>query len=167
MRFSHLFSSAAVVAALLLAGQASAQVDTTGVKPQLDALPPLEEPPLLPPMGNPKQSMDNMPPAASPQTAPEGTFQPARPAQPKATLPAAKRPVPEGVGSPVPTTSEKESGSSKWFVTGNPDLGFSSSYGYRFFGVGVAAMLGYRITDRFAAGPGLVYNYSSISGNGV
>ncbi len=154
------------LAALLLTRQgAVAQTDSTEqVKPALNSLPP--DRPVLNPV-------PTLPPAGSGTPAPAGggapgTFQPARPAQPTAVPAPARRAVPEDAGSAVPQQSVTLGrGPSRWFVAGNPDLGFSASGGYSFFNVGLSTLLGYRITERFAIGPGLTYQYSSISGLGV
>ena len=161
MRASLLLSSAALAAALLLTGsRATAQVDSTDqTKPELNALPP-DEPIALPP-GNPKQQGQD----ATLETTPAapGTFQPARPAQPAAVPAPARRPVPTDAGTPVIVKPERAR--SKWFVTGNPDLGFSAANGNSYFSAGLSALLGYRLTERFAIGPGLTYQYTSISGH--
>ena len=159
MRFSLLISSAAFAALLLSGGSAAAQTDSTNqqLKPELDALPP-DEPQLLP-GGNPKQQRQGMVPEAAP-----GTFQPARPTQPTGAPVPARRPVPEDAGSPVIVTPPREK--SKWFVTGNPDLGFRGNSGYSVFNIGLSALFGYRITDRFAIGPGLTYQHTSFKGPG-
>ncbi len=169
MRASLLLSSVALGAALLLtSGRATAQVvDSTSVEPpkqELNALPPDAPTPqptrprqVLTPQPQPQQVTP--PPATDP-----GTFQPARPAQPNVLPQPAKRPIPGSVGKTVETVPIREK--SKWFVTGNPDLGFGGGSGISVFNVGLSALFGYRLTDRFAIGPGLTYQYSSIRGNG-
>ncbi len=166
MRASLLLAFAAFTGGLLLSGGgAVAQVDSTQqVKPELNALPPDRpalDPVPVPPSGSPDRPVQQATPA---QQAPSGTFQPARPAQPLAVPAPARRPTPTDVGTPVaPELVKPAQEKSKWFVTGNPDLGFSSSSGVNFFNVGLSALLGYRVTERFAIGPGLTYQYSSIS----
>ena len=162
MRASLLLSSAALAAALLLTGsRATAQVDSTGqTKPELNALPP-DEPIALPP-GNIKQQGQDATLEATP--AAPGTFQPARPAQPAAVPAPARRPVPTDAGTPVIVKPERAR--SKWFVTGNTDLGFSGNNRYSVFNIGLSALIGYRITDRFAVGPGITYQHTSIKGPG-
>jgi hypothetical protein len=173
MRFSLLLSTIALSGSLMLMGErAVAQVtdSTNQSKPELNTLPPdrpsLDGTPQLPPAGQPAVR----PPEPTPQPAAPaqpGTFQPARPAQPRGVPAPAPRPVPQGIGTVKPAESVLPTPPpAKWYVTGNPDLGFSSSNGFSFFNVGLSAMFGYRFTDRFAAGPGLTYQYSSINGIG-
>ena len=162
MRFSVFITAALLGSGLTLAGHratAQTQVDSTGQgRPELNALPDVAAP--LPPLANPKQQRDNV----APDTNEPGTFQPARPAQPAAVPAPAKRPVPANAGQQVQTTPVRVR--SKWFVAGNPDIGFSSGNGVSYFNIGLATLLGYRITDRLAVGPGLTYQYSSISATG-
>lgn len=166
MRFSLLLSSTALAGALLLtSGRAAAQVDSVHqIKPSLNDLPPSEPEPFVTPLpggSNPKQH-DQVAPAATP-----GTFQPARPAQPSVVPTPAKRPLPTDVGTQVPDpVKETKRERSKWFVAANPALGFSSIQGFSYFNAGLTALFGYRVTDRFAIGPGLNYQYSSINGTG-
>ena len=167
MRASLLLPSLALAGALLLTGsRAVAQVDSTNqAKPELNALPPDRpalDPTPLPPVS---PTAPATPRAVPTPSAPPGTFQPARPAQPSAVPPPAVRPVPTdaGVATPAPAPAP---GPAKWFVTGNPDLGFGNNGDYSFFSVGLAALFGYRFTDRLAAGPGLTYQYSLLNGTG-
>lgn len=162
-----LFAAASLL--LLSAGAARAQVEPT--KPELNTLPP--DRPVLDatpqpttPRTPPRQ--DVPPPQPTPAN-PSGTFTPARPPQPNALPDPAKRPAPENVGTVKPEAPTDKPGllpADKYFITGNPDLGFSSSNGVSFFNVGLAAMLGYRVTDRLALGPGIVYKYTSYGGYG-
>lgn len=157
MRASLLLASAALTGGLFFAGgRAAAQVDSTGqTKPELNALPP-DTP--LPSGAGRNQSEPQL--QAVPPT---GTFEPARPAQPTAVPAPARRPAPTDAGTPVaPELVKPPSTRTKWFVTGNPDLGFRGSNGYSVFNIGLTALFGYRITDRFAVGPGITYQYVSI-----
>ncbi len=174
MRASLLLSTLVLTGTLLLASnRAAAQVtdSTEQVKPELNGLPPdrpsLDATPQAPPAGQPAVRPTQPTPQPTPQPDAPGTFQPARPPQPRAVPAPAPRPIPQGIGTvkpPEPVMVAKPP--AKWYVTGNPDLGFSSSYGISFFNAGLSAMFGYRFTERFAAGPGFVYQYSSINGIG-
>ncbi|MBC7447319.1 MAG: hypothetical protein H7330_04615 [Hymenobacteraceae bacterium] len=171
MRVSLLLSSAAFAGMLLLTGgQAYAQVDSTDqAKPELNALPPdrpVLDPTPLPPAGGTVRPTGEAQPTPAP-AAPGGVFQPARPAQPMAVPAPARRPTPAELGTPVtPEVVRPAREKSKWFVAGNPDLGFRGSNGASSFSIGLAALLGYRLTDHFAIGPGLTYQYIAIKGPG-
>ncbi|MDB5261274.1 MAG: hypothetical protein JWQ14_555 [Adhaeribacter sp.] len=106
-----------------------------------------------------KPQLETQPPAAP-------TRPPVEQSQPAPTVPT---PVPESVPEPAESeepVSSKPSLRDKLFVGGSGDLGFSSnSYYGNFFNIGASPLLGYRITKRIALGPGLVYNYYSLSGN--
>ena len=97
------------------------------------------------------------------------TNPPAVPVQPPPTpevQPQRERPIPppEPVQTEKPETV-KPSIREKLFIGGSGDLGFSSSSYYgNFFNIGASPILGYRITKRFALGPGLVYNYYNLGG---
>ncbi|GEO03693.1 hypothetical protein AAE02nite_13570 [Adhaeribacter aerolatus] len=100
------------------------------------------------------------------------TSPPAVPAQPQAPVTQPNRPVPPPQPQPEPEPEEKEepvterpSIREKLFIGGSGDLGFSSnSYYGNFFNIGASPILGYRITKRFALGPGIVYNYYNLGG---
>ncbi|MDO7845759.1 hypothetical protein Q5H92_05270 [Hymenobacter sp. M29] len=51
----------------------------------------------------------------------------------------------------------------KKFLYTNVGLGFASNGGLNQFNVSAAPSLGYRVTDKFAIGPGISYAYSSFS----
>ncbi len=158
---------------LLTSGTARAQVTPTPPppdKPVLDALPPLEptttpRPVLRNEYGEPERDEPRPP---QPGQVDDG-FRPARPPQPT-QVPTATRPVAPTGGTPTapPATAPPvETAEPKWFVGGNPTLGFTSAYGVSYFNAGVAALLGYRVNDKIAIGPGLTYQYASYGGVGT
>ena len=63
------------------------------------------------------------------------------------------------------TEQPKKSLLEKLFVGGSGDLGFQSNPYYgSYFTIGASPILGYRLTKKFALGPGIVYQYYSIGG---
>ena len=110
------------------------------------------------------------------------------PATPRTAQPVRTAPVPEPVPTPEPNaapapqptpnspsglnfpnrdgrhgSSEDEAAHSKKFIYANIGLGLSSDAYTSRFNVSGAPALGFRITDKFAAGPGISYAYSSFS----
>ena len=114
------------------------------------------------------------PPPAKPRT-PEPTPAPTpAPAQPVPAQQPANEPVPQptpnspsGLNFPnrdVPKTgTESDQPSKKKFIYSNFGLGFSSYNGVSQFNVSAAPALGFRLTEKFAVGPGISYAYSSYS----
>lgn len=158
---------------LLTGGAARAQVAPTSPppppdKPVLDALPPLEpttspRPVLRNEYGEPER---DEPRPTQPGQVDDG-FRPARPAQPTQVPTPAARPMAPTVGTPAPAPPAAppvETTEPKWFVGGNPTLGFNSSGGISYFNAGFAGLLGYRLNDKIAVGPGLTIQYASYSG---
>lgn len=152
---------------ILPLGVSAQVVDSTQVKPELNTLPPdrpaLEPVPQLPTSPTPAPSRPApAAPAPAPAPAPGGGFQPARPPQPNAQ-PGPARNSAVDAGTPVaPPTVTPEPPPARWFVEGNPDIGFGGSDDFTYFSLGLSAYLGYRISDRLAIGPGAVYQYTSF-----
>ncbi|WP_026464453.1 hypothetical protein [Adhaeribacter aquaticus] len=95
---------------------------------------------------------------------------PARREVPSPVTPAPERTAPPVVSNPEPervkeaTPKVKQTLQEKLFLAGSATLGFSSSsYFGTYFRIGASPMLGYRITKRFAVGPGLSYQYNGIN----
>lgn len=140
-------------ASLGLAPTVWAQVtDTTRtVKPQLNTGPPAPAPPRPVPA---PQSLP-APPTAPEQQVPAST-QPYDPNRPSG-LELPQRP---GVAAPEPPLR-------RYFLYSNFGLGFSSFYGFNQFSASIAPAIGYRVTKRFALGPGISYAYNSYSQRGA
>lgn len=118
---------------------------------------------------------------AGPTRAPSRPVEPTPPPAPV----AAPEPNPEPVAQPSPDrpsglelpgaqarreAKEKESAqiaNSKFFIYSGFSLGYNSYYAgaaqVSQFVIGASPALGYRITDRLAAGPGITYSYSNYS----
>lgn len=136
--------------ALLPAHRAQAQD-----KPVLNSAPP-GPPPAPPRPVEPTRTTEPTPP--TPTTAPEPTMAPTPQPSPDA---------PSGLN--FPNRNVPQSGSAadqpmkKKFIYTNFGLGFSSYNRLSQFNVSAAPALGFRITDKFAIGPGISYAYSSYS----
>ncbi|WP_426491934.1 hypothetical protein [Hymenobacter sp. 102] len=116
-------------------------------------------------------------------TAPPGSAPTPRPQQPVyQPTPAAPAPEPNVPASNMPYDPNRPSGLDlperpgvaapppplrKYFLYSNFGLGFSSIYGFSQFSASVAPAIGYRFTERFAAGPGISYAYNSYSLRGA
>ncbi|KAA9339783.1 hypothetical protein F0P96_03975 [Hymenobacter busanensis] len=177
--------------ALLSAPVALAQrTDSTTVKPQLNTAPPG---PVLPrPRTTPAPATPTNPaPATAPTQAPIQPTTPPKPsttldddgrsAQPlpgsaaPQAQPARPRTTPtiDDDGRPaeripstgqIPGSQAVDRPKSKYFVYGNFSLGLNgNNAGGTSYNVGASPALGYRITDRIAAGPGIVYSHSGYS----
>lgn len=125
-------------------------------------------------------------PAPQPAPAPAPTTRPTPQPTPTPEPERAPTPAPDVIAAPDPApanaprpTSDNPSGldfpgrtksttgfggpaltAKKMFIYTNFGLGFSSFDGVSQLGVSVAPALGYRITERFAAGPGISYAYN-------
>ncbi len=126
------------------------------------------------------------------QSAPPGAPTPPRPVEPAipapaptpapaSTVPAPPTPAPEfpaveptpnapsGLDFPNRKTTKaggaEDKPPTKKFLYTNFGLGFSSNGGLNQFNVSAAPAVGFRITDKFAIGPGISYAYSSFSLN--
>ncbi|MET4104908.1 hypothetical protein [Hymenobacter sp. UYP22] len=151
--FLMLMSGAGLVG---LAPTVSAQTtDTTRtVKPQLNTAPPGTAP-----TPRPQQPVYQPAPAPTVPTAPDpnvpASNMPYDPNRPSG-LSLPERP---GVAAPPPPLR-------KYFLYTNFGLGFSSYGGYSQFSGSIAPAIGYRFTEKFAAGPGISYAYNSYSARG-
>ena len=162
---SH-FLSLFTVAALLAATGAQAQD-----KPALNTAPPGSRPtptptpaPVTPPTTAPQPTTTPQP-EATPTPVPEAPA-----AAPTAPLPQPTTDNPSGLNFPGRARTEHTSGfggpaltAKKMFVYTNFGLGFNSSFGLTQFNISAAPALGYRVTDRFAIGPGISYSYQNYS----
>ncbi|GGG51228.1 hypothetical protein [Hymenobacter glacieicola] len=143
-------------ASLGLAPTVSAQVtDTTRtVKPQLNTAPP----------GSAPAPARTPPPVYQPTPTP-----PTEPVQPG--VPASNAPFdpnrPSGLDLPQrPGVAAPELPMRRYFLYSNFGLGFSSLYGFNQFSASLAPAIGYRVSKRFAIGPGISYAYNSYSARG-
>ncbi|GAA4358358.1 hypothetical protein GCM10023185_23970 [Hymenobacter saemangeumensis] len=130
---------------MLLAGTALAQD-----KPALNTAPPGTATP---------------PPAQQPAQPP---VQQTAPAPGAAPLPAPTTDKPSGLDLPSNRDARAAGGSSselsrKLFIYSNFGLGFNAVNGISQFNFSIAPALGYRISERFALGPGISYSYLNYS----
>lgn len=110
------------------------------------------------------------PPPAAPRPA-EPTPAPTQPLPVPASEPQPEtRPTPDAPsGLDFPNRQATKAGgaesrpATKKFIYTNFGLGFASNGGLNQFNVSAAPALGYRVTDKFAIGPGISYAYSSFS----
>ncbi|SFP86732.1 hypothetical protein [Hymenobacter arizonensis] len=125
-------------------------------------------PPAAPPV-QPRPAETTPVPAPTPQepvTQPEPQPQPE--AEPVPRFPQPTRDAPSGLDFPNRgTVKSGENGPelTKKFIYTNFGLGFASNGGLNQFNASAAPALGFRITDKFAIGPGISYAYSSFSLN--
>ncbi|MBF9220463.1 hypothetical protein [Hymenobacter ruricola] len=138
------------VAGLLPAHRAQAQD-----KPVLNSAPP------GPPPAQPRPTVEPTPVPVQPEAAPVP--------EPATTMPA-PQPTPDAPsGLDFPNRKATKAGGaedqppSKKFIYTNFGLGFSSYNQLSQFNVSAAPALGFRLTSKFAAGPGISYAYSSYS----
>ena len=94
--------------------------------------------------------------------APEPTYQP-----PSPTAPQPSQKAPSGLDFPN-RSATKEGGAedkppTKKFLYANFGLGYNSSGGLSHFNGSIAPAIGFRLTDKFAIGPGISYSYNSYS----
>lgn len=127
---------------------ASAQVtDTTSVKPQLNTAPPGVTPP-------PARSQYEVTRPAVPVPAPPPVDAPLPPQRPNAGSPS-------GLDFPTGSrASEQPKPLQRYFIYSNFGLGYSGFNGQSLFSFSVAPALGYRVTEKFAIGPGISYSYN-------
>ena len=127
-------------------------------KPVLNTAPP-GPPPATPRPVEPMRAPEPAP-APAPTTAPEPEPTSAPVAQPSPNAPS-------GLNFPNRNVPQSGSGTDqpmkKKFIYTNFGLGFSSYNRLSQFNVSAAPALGFRITDKFAIGPGISYAYSSYS----
>ncbi|MBT9392403.1 hypothetical protein KLP40_04440 [Hymenobacter sp. NST-14] len=140
-----------------LAPTVSAQTtDTTRTsKPQLNTAPPGGAPaPRQPaPVYQPATPAPATPaPASTPDPNVPASRAPYDPSRPSG-LDLPQRP---GVAAPAPPLR-------KYFLYTNFGLGFNGFSGYNQFSASLAPAIGYRFSERFAAGPGISYAYNSYT----
>ena len=157
-----LFPWALAGAALFLAPAAAlAQTDSTArpapAKPQLNTAPPAAPVPATPPPAQQKEYE-------------------ARPAVPVPAPPPVDAPLPQNTPNPNPSSpsglefptgsraSEQPKPLRKYFLYANFGLGYNgnSYYGSQ-FSASIAPAIGYRISERFAIGPGLSYAFNNYT----
>jgi hypothetical protein len=125
-------------------------------KPVLNSAPP----------GPPPAAPSPVQPAPTPTTPEPAT--PAPEPAPATTVPT-PQPTPDapsGLNFPnrnLPQSGDDEKLQTKKFIYTNFGLGFSSYNQVSQFNISAAPALGFRITDKFAVGPGISYAYSSYS----
>ncbi len=157
-------------AVALLAGTTAQAQD----KPALNTAPPGSQPrPTPPPQPQPTPAPTTPQSQPAPAPAPTPTVEPA-PTQEPAAVPAnTPRPTtdnPSGLDFPGRTKSTSGFGgpaltAKKMFVYTGFGLGFNSYGGLTSFNISAAPALGYRFSERFAAGPGISYAYQSYAIN--
>ena len=152
-------------AALLTAASAHAQD-----KPVLNTAPPGTRPAPATPAPPATQPVPAATPA--PETPAPAEATPPQPVPAQAPAPANQpQPTPDnpsGLNFPGRTTSTSSLGgpaltAKKMFIYTNFGLGYTSFNGLSQFNVSAAPALGYRFTERFAAGPGISYSYTNYS----
>lgn len=121
-----------------------------------------------------KPQLNTAPPGAAPARTPAPVYQPTptaptEPAQPG--VPASSAPYdpsrPSGLDLPQrPGVAAPEPPMRRYFLYSNFGLGFSSLYGFNQFSASLAPAIGYRVSKRFAIGPGISYAYNSYSARG-
>lgn len=157
--------------ALLAPGRSFAQQ-----KPVLNTAPPGTAPTRPAPTRPPVDTTNVAPtiPVYTPgQAAPAPAATPA-PTAP-AALPAPSQDSPSGLELPGREQERKAAQQhaeqyTKLFVYSGIGLGYSSFYGYSNFNFSISPALGYRVSDRFAIGPGISYAYNHYGqdfGNGT
>ncbi|MCB2376913.1 hypothetical protein LGH70_04930 [Hymenobacter sp. BT635] len=137
-------------ALLGLAPTAQAQTDTTRttVKPQLNTAPPGTTTP------RPTQTQPAERPAV-PVPAPPPVNAPLPPGQPSTNSPS-------GLEFPAGSrASEQPKPLRKFFLYSNFGLGYNSNGDVSQFNLSLAPAIGYRVTERFAIGPGISYSYTN------
>ncbi|SET41419.1 hypothetical protein [Hymenobacter actinosclerus] len=138
-----------------LAQTTPADTTRTTVKPQLNTAPPGSAPARRAPAKAPTE----------PQPAP--TAPPVY--QPDPNVPASRAPTydpnrPSGMDLPQrPGVAPPPPPLRKYFLYTNFGLGYSSYAGDGQFNVSVAPAIGYRVSEKFAIGPGISYSYINVS----
>lgn len=153
----HLLPLLLVVAA---AGLPAFRAQAQDNKPVLNTAPP----------GTPPAPVRPATPAPVPVPAPATDPVPAAPAptyDPNAPAPQPSSTAPSGLDFPNRETTKaggaEDKPPTKKFLYANFGLGFNSGYGLNHFNGSIAPAIGFRITDKFAIGPGISYAYSSYS----
>ncbi|WP_019946627.1 hypothetical protein [Hymenobacter aerophilus] len=156
--FSLLLGGTGLALAPAAAQAQTTPADTTRtVKPQLNTAPPGSAPARRPPP-TPRTEPQQPAPATAPPVY-----------QPDPNVPASRAPAydpnrPSGMDLPNrPGVAPPPPPLRKYFLYTNFGLGFSGYDGYNQFSASVAPAIGYRFTERFAAGPGISYAYNSYS----
>lgn len=133
-------------------------------KPVLNTAPP------GPPPAPPRPVEPTPPPPPAPQPEPTAIPQPGPAATPQPTSPPVPQPTPDspsGLNFPrrdVPQTgSGTDQPAKKKFIYSNFGLGFGADGGVSQFNISAAPALGFRLTEKFAVGPGISYAYSNFS----
>lgn len=139
---------------VLGAGRAQAQD-----KPVLNSTPALPPPTVTP--------VPAVTPAPTRTMPDESPVQPLPPASPNTAPPVEPTPDnPSGLSFPgrnVPATEKEDAPLSKMFIYSNFGLGYSAYNGYSQFNASASPALGYRVTSKFALGPGISYAYNNYS----
>lgn len=154
-----------LTATALLAAAGGAQAQD---KPALNTTPPGSRPA---PPAQPVPQPATPRPDPAPATVPTPTPVPEAPVQTApANLPQPTSDSPSGLGFPGRGRTEHTEGyggpaltAKKMFIYTNFGLGFSSDALFNHFNISAAPALGYRITERFAVGPGISYSYGYVS----
>lgn len=153
---------------LLLAGIAGLPAHRAQAqeKPVLNQAPP--GPPPAQPQPRPVEPTTTPVPAPTTEPTTTPTTEPAAP-QPEPEQPAAPPSPDAPSGLDFPNRKATKAGGAedkpptKKFLYTNVGLGFSSSGGLNQFNVSAAPAVGFRLTNKFAIGPGISYAYSSYS----
>lgn len=141
---------------LLVAGVAS----LSALQAQAQDKPVLNTAPPGPPVTTPRP-VDPTPAPVTPEPAPapEPTY--------NAPIPQPSPDAPSGLDFPNRAATKaggvEDRSASKKFLYTNLGLGFTSVSGISNFNVSLAPALGFRITDKFAVGPGISYAYNNYS----
>lgn len=138
-------------AALLTAGTALAQD-----KPTLNTAPPGSPPP-QPVRPTPVEPTPAVPAPVEPAPAPQPT-----PSSPSGLELPSDRDVKQAGGS-----SGHQEMMRKLFLYSGFGLGYSSNQYYSQFNASISPALGYRVTDKFAIGPGISYTYNNYGFDGI
>jgi len=146
---------------LLVAGVAS----LSALQAQAQDKPVLNTAPPGPPVTTPR-TVEPTPVPATPEPAPAPTPEPTYNA-PTAPAPQPTPDAPSGLNFPNRATT-KEGGAedqppSKKFLYANFGLGYASSGGLNQFNASISPAIGFRLSSKFAIGPGISYAYSSYS----
>ena len=118
------------------------------------------------PPGLPPAPVRPATPAPAPPAAPEPA--PAAPtSDPNAPIPQSSPSAPSGLDFPNQKATKaggaEDKPPTKKFVYANFGLGFASTGGLNQFNASISPAVGFRISNKFAVGPGISYAYSSYS----
>mgnify|MGYP002780699685 CR=1 FL=1 len=126
-------------------------------KPQLNTAPPGAQP-------VPRPAPDPQP---TPELQPAPAVEPTPPGVPASRAPAYDPNRPSGMDLPQrPGVAAPEPPMRRLFLYSNFGLGLSSLFGLTQFSASLAPSIGYRVSKRFAVGPGISYAYNSYSARG-